>query len=67
MVAPMAGGEGVSWATAGSPSIPGTDSADLVVSLLTHQAPAPRLRFSELCGKEWLCSVELGRVGFGST
>lgn len=37
MVAPMTGGEGVSWATAGGPSITGTESADLVVPLLTHQ------------------------------
>lgn len=38
MVAPMAGGEGVSWATAGGPSITGTESADLVVPPpLTHQ------------------------------
>lgn len=64
MVAPMAGGGGVSWTTAGNLSIPGTDSADLVVSPFAHHAPAPRLHFSELCGKDWLSSIELSRVSW---
>lgn len=43
MVAAMAGREGMSCATAATPSIPRTGSADLAVPLLAHSVYWPQL------------------------